>query len=368
MKTLDSYNFRGKKVLVRIDLNSDIVNGRLIENQRFKAHAETIKELKRKKAKIVLLAHQGRPGQKDFTSLKKHAKILSKYVKVKFSDIRGKESRERIENLKDGEVLLLDNVRRLKDEFSGSSNNKFVKVLSKYFDYYVNDAFSNSHRKHSSMVGFPKVLKSCAGRVMEKELKALKKLHIKNALYILGGAKPKDVILLLNGKRKVLSCGLFGQLCLIAKGFKFGAQNKFLKNKIGIVKKSKLKNVETPVDFAVKSNGRKELKLDEFPSKYEIFDIGNETIKKYVEEIKKSKVVFMKGTPGHCGYPVFCKGTRTILKAIERSKCYSVIGGGQLSDAAAKFGIKKINHISLSGGALIEYVAGKKLPGVEILR
>jgi phosphoglycerate kinase len=218
------------------------------------------------------------------------------------------------------------------------------------------------------MVGFPKVLKSCIGRVMEKELKALKNLKIKNALYILGGAKPKDVMLLVNGKRKILSCGLFGQLCLISKGFKFGEQNKFLRKKIGIVKKSKLKNVETPIDFAVRAKGRKELKLEEFPSKYEIFDIGEDTIKKYKDEIKKAKVIFMKGVAGHCGYPIFCKGTREILKAIEKSKAFSVIGGGQLSNAAAKFRIKKIDHISLSGGALVEYVAKGKLVGLEALK
>lgn len=369
MKTLDSFNFKGKLVLVRVDLNSGVVNGRVLENQRIKAHSETIKELKRKGAKIVLLAHQGRPGGKDFTSLEQHAKILSKYVKVKFVDIVGKKSREEIENMKEREVILLDNVRKLKDEFKGNSNNKFVKVLSKYFDYYVNDAFSVSHRKQSSVVGFPKVLKSCAGRVLEKELKAIKKLKIKNALYILGGAKPKDNIKLLNNKRKVLSCGLFGQLCSIALGVNFGAQNKFLKKKIGIVKKNKLKNVQVPNDFAVKKNGKRmELRVEEFPSKYEIFDIGEGTIKEYVKEIKKAKVIFLKGVPGDYLNKNFSKGTREIMKAIGRNKGFSVVGGGSSSDAVSKFKIKGINHISLSGGALIDYVVGKKLPGLEALK
>ena len=369
MKTLDNFNFKGKKVLLRIDLNSDYINKKIILNQRYKAHVKTIKELKNKSAKIILLAHQGRPNQKDFTSLKQHAKLLNKFVKVKFvNDIIGKKALREINDLKNGEVLLLDNVRKLKDEFKPSTKNKFVKTLAPLVDYYINDAHSNSHRNHTSMVSFAKVLPSGAGRVMEAELKALKKLKIKNALYILGGAKPKDTVLLMNNNRRVLACGLFGQLCLISKNTNFGAQNKFLKNKLKIVKKNKLRNVITPTDFAIKiNNKRKELNLEQFPSKYEIFDIGKNTIEKYKQEIKKAKVIFMKGTAGECALKPFCKGTREILKAIEKSKAYSIIGGGHLSDAAAKFKIKKIDHISLSGGALIEYIAGKKLPGLEAL-
>jgi len=171
--------------------------------------------------------------------------------------------------------------------------------------------------------------------------------------------------------RKVLSCGLFGQVCLIAKGYNLGAQNKFLRDKLKIIPKlkRKIKNVIMPVDFAVKINGnRKELKLEEFPSKYEIYDIGKETMKNYTKEIKKAKAIFMKGPAGECALKKFCKGTKTILKAIEKNKGFSLIGGGHLSAAAAKLKIKKINHISLSGGALLEYIAGKKLPGVEVLK
>lgn len=371
MKTLSSFNFKGKIVLVRVDLNSDVVNGKVILNERFKAHAETIKFLKKKNAKVVILAHQGRPGGRDFTSLKQHSKLLNKFVKVKFvDDIIGVKAIKSILAMKDGDAILLDNVRKLKDEFKGNSDNKFVKVLSKVADCYINDAFSVSHRKQSSIVGFPKKMKSFMGLQFEKEVNALSKLKIKNALYILGGAKAEDNILLL-GKNKVLSCGLFGQICLIAKGYNLGAQNKFLKNKLGIKNKlrTKLKNVETPSDFAVKvENRRVELKLDEFPSKYIIEDIGGETIKKYVNEIRKAKVIFMKGPAGNFNLNKFEKGTREILKAIEKNKGFNVIGGGELSSAAAKFKIKKINHISLSGGALIAYIAGKKLPGLEALK
>lgn len=371
MRTLSNFNFKGKIFLVRIDLNSEVINGKVILNERFKAHAETIKFLKNKKAKIVLLAHQGRPRDKDFISLRQHSKLLNKFVKVRFvDDIIGIKAVQNIINLKEEEVILLDNIRKLKDEFKGNSNNKFVKTLSKICDYYVNDAFSVSHRKQSSIVGFPKVMESFIGKVMERELNALRKLKIKNALYILGGAKADDNILLLRNK-KVLSCGLFGQICLIAKGYDLGAQNKFLKKKLKIVSKlrKKLKNVDTPIDFAVKiNNKRKELKLGEFPSKYIIEDIGEETINRYIKEIKKARVIFMKGPAGNFNLNKFEKGTRKILKAIERNKGFSVIGGGELSNAAKKFKIKKIDHISLSGGALLNYIAGEKLPGLEALK
>ena len=369
MKTLDNFNFENKKVLVRADLDSPMAKCKVLDNERLKSNVKTLKELKKKKAKIIVIGHQGRPGQRNFVSLEQHAKLLSKYIKVKFvKDIIGKKALKEIEGLKKGEILLLDNVRKLKDEFLGNSKNRFVKVLSEMCDVYVNDAFSVSHRKQSSLVGFPKVMKKCAGRNLEKELKFLKRLHIKNAVYILGGAKPEDNILLLNNQRKVLSCGLFGQLCLISKGFNFGEQNKFLRKKIGIVKKSKLRNVKTPKDFALKVNGkRKDLKKEEFPSRYEIFDIGEETIKEYVKEIKKAKVVFMKGPAGDCSTKIFCKGTKKILEAVGKCK-FSIIGGGHLSDAVAKLKIKGIDHVSLSGGALLEFIIGKKLPGVEALR
>lgn len=368
MKTLDSFDFKGKKVLVRADLDSPLVKGKVLMNERLKGNVETLRELKRKRAKVVVMGHQGRPGQRDFISLKQHAELLSKFVKVRFvNDVIGKRAIREIQNLKEGEIILLENVRRLKEEFLGNSKNRFVKTLSRYCEVYVNEAFSVCHRKQSSIVGFPKIMKSCIGRVVEKELKALKNLRMKKVLYILAGAKPEENLLLVR-KGKILSCGIFGQLCLIAKGFEFGRQNKFLKNKIGIVKRNKLRKVLTPVDFAVKIKGkRKELGLEEFPNRYEIFDIGEETIKKYTEEIKKAKAVFMKGTAGYCEDKRFCKGTREILKAVEKKK-FSVIGGGHLSEAAARLGIKKIKHVSLSGGALVEYIAGKKLAGLEVLR
>jgi len=377
MKTINDFNFKGKTVLLRADLNLDVNKGRVLEGERVKESVKTIKELKKKKAKIVVMAHQAQPGKPDFISLKQHAKLLNKYVKVGFvNDIIGKKAEKAIKGLKQGEVILLNNIRFEKDEYKPEKGkkNKLFK-LTENADIYVNDSFSVCHRKQASIVLFPRYLPSCAGRLLEKEVFALKKIKIKKALFILGGAKPEDNIKLL-GKKKVLACGLFGQMCLISRGKELGEQEKYLKglikdyNKIIKDLAKEQKNVLVPLDFAVDVNGkRREIPVENFPSKYEIFDIGKKTQKKYKKEIKKAKVIYMKGPAGHCGDKKFCKGTNVILKAISKNKGFSLIGGGHLSDAIKLSGIrkKKFGHISLSGGALLNYVAGKKLVGLEKL-
>jgi phosphoglycerate kinase len=377
MKTLNSYNFKNKTVLLRADLNSDFHNKKILMSERIKQSALTINELKKKKAKIVIIAHQSRPGKPDFTSLKQHSKLLNNYTKVSFvEDIIGDKAVKSIQHMRHGEAILLENIRMEADEFKPekAGKNKLMKLVE-LADIYVNDAFSVCHRKQASVVLLPKYMKNCAGRLLEREVNALKKLKIKNCLYILGGAKPEENIRLLKG-RKVIACGLFGQLCLISRGKNLGEQNKYLKKTIKnydkIIKelKKKQKNVLVPVDFAVKKdNKRVELGVDEFPSKYEIFDIGKRTQELFVKEIRKAKAVYMKGPAGYCADRKFCKGTITILKAAAKTK-FSLIGGGHLSDAIEYSKIKKskFGHISLSGGALLRVVAGEKLPGLKAMK
>jgi len=246
-----------------------------------------------------------------------------------------------------------------------------VEVLSDHFDFYVNDAFSVCHREQTSIVSFPKKLKSCIGRTMERELKNLDKIKIKDCLFILGGAKEDNIILLKNDN--VLTCGIFGQLCMISRGFNFGAQNEFLKKDIEVVEELKKINftAETPIDFAVKvGNERFELDLEDFPSEYDAYDIGEKTIKEYIKRIKNVKAIFMKGPAGFAEDARFAKGTAALLKAIANSKAKKVLGGGQLSSALKRLKIseKKFDYISLSGGATVHYLAGRKLPGLEALK
>lgn len=379
MKSILNENIRDKIILLREDLNSDVVNGRVLMSERIKESAESIKLMKNKGAKIVIIAHQGRPGEKDFTSLKQHAKFLNRFVKIKFiDDIIGRKAEKAIRELKPGEVILLDNIRKLKDEFD-MEENPFVTKLSEWCEIYVNDAFSVCHRAQASVVSFPKYMKSFAGPLLEREVNALKKINLNDCLYILAGAKPDDNIMLLR-KNKVLACGLFGQMCLVSLGKDLGAQNSYLKKNISDYDSS-LKNlktklklmknlVETPVDFAVKVNGkRKEFSLNEFPVKYEIYDIGKKTQEIYVEEIMKAKSIYMKGPAGFYSDTKFFNGTYALLKAISKSNAFSLLGGGQLSDAIAKSKIpkRKFGYISLSGGALLQYLAGQKLPGLVAL-
>ncbi len=377
MKTLDSFNFKNKTTILRADLNSDFHKGKVLMSERIKQSAITIKELKKKKAKIIIIAHQSRPGKPDFVNLKQHAKLLNKLTKVKYvPDILGEKATKAIQKLKPGQAILLENIRFEKDEFKPEKGkkNKLFK-LTNLADIYVNDSFSVCHRKQTSITLLPKHMKHCAGRLLEKEVKSLKKINTKNCMYILGGAKPEENIRLLRGK-KVIACGLFGQLCLISRGKNLGEQNKYLKKTIKnysqVIKqlKKKQKNVITPVDFAVKKNNKRvEISVEEFPSKYEIFDIGTKTQKLFVKEIKKANAVYMKGPAGYCADRKFAKGTTEILKAVSKTK-FSLIGGGHLSDAIkySKIPEKKFNHISLSGGALLRVVAGEKLPGLQALR
>ena len=368
-------NLQGKKILVRVDLNCDVRDGRIVESERIKEHARTIKFLQNKRAKIVILAHQGNLGEKTCASLKQHAKFLNKYVKVKFvSQVIGKRAWLEISELKNGEALLLENVRFLKEESNPSTNNSFVKFFKEAgFDYYVNDAFSVSHRNQTSIVSFPKVFPSAIGLVFEEELKHLKILKSKmsNCLFILGGAKSKDLMPLL-GKGKILSTGKLSLLCLIAKGCNLGKENALLKKDFSLLPKIKkhLNKIEIPVDLAINFNGkRKELSLEEFPQNHEVLDIGEQTIESYKDEIEIADTIFFKGSPGMFQVKVFEKGTKEILKAIANSKAFSVIAGGQSSDALKKFKIpkNKFSYVSLSGGSLVAYLAGEKLPGLEVL-
>ena len=383
LPTLSSYNFKNKLVLLRSDLNSDVKNGKILDSVRIKASAETIKELKKKGARVVVIAHQGRKGNKDYTTLEQHAKQLNKYVKIKYvNDVIGNDALEEVRLLGSGEALLLDNIRFVEDEMSPKNKpNKILKFFfqNKYFkpDFYVNDAFSVSHREQTSITEFPKYVKSCIGRVMEKELEALEKFSLKDTLYILAGAKPEDNLKLMKSGRRILAGGLFGQLCLITNGVELGYMNKYFEKTGNIKYVPELKKlikkckVITPLDFAVNKNGKRvEIKLEEFPSEYEIYDIGEKTQEIFVKEILKAKSVYVKGPLGYCEEEKFAEGTYAVLRAVAKNNGFSLIGGGHISNAIVRSGIskKKFGYISLSGGALISYLAGEKLVGVEVLK
>lgn len=396
--TMGDLDFRDKTVIVRVDFNSpiDLQTSKILEDVRIRFSGETtIKELAQKGAKVVVLAHQGRPGELDFIPLEQHAKILGKILNkpVKYvDDLLGEKAKNAIKDLKSGEILVLKNVRtypkeRKKGTPEEHAKTEFVKSLAPLADVFVNDAFAAAHRAHVSIVGFTAVLPSVAGRIMERELNALSKAlesPEKPCIYILGGAKADDALRISNHVLDnniadvVLTGGVAGHLFLVAKGVDLGKPNvEFLEKKelMGFVPgikelvKSYPNQVKTPYDLAIDVDGkRKEIAVEELPTNYSIFDIGTKTIQHYGEIIRKAKSIIVSGPVGVFEKKEFMKGTKEILEGVAESKVFSLVGGGHTVAAVEQFGLeKKMSYVSTAGGALIEFLMGEKLPGVAAL-
>jgi len=396
--TLDDFEFQGKTALVRVDFNSPIDPNtkKVIDDTRIRAHGEsTIKELSQKGAKVVVLAHQGRPGDPDFTPLKEHAEILGRILgkPVKYvDDVFGEKAQNAIKELKNGEILVLENVRTYADEQKKGTpedhaKTEFVKKLAPLANVFVNDAFAAAHRAHVSIVGFTAALPSAAGRIMERELKALGRvLHNpeKPCAYILGGAKADDSLKISQYVLKnkiadhVLTGGVVGHLFLAAKSVDLGKPNMdFLVKKelTGLVSgiKELLNNypgkIEVPVDLALEvDKKRKEISVSKLPTNYPIFDIGAETVKKYSSIIKDAKSIVVSGPMGVFENKEFALGTKKTFEAITASKAFSLVGGGHTIAAVEELGLaKKMGYVSTAGGALIEFLMGEQLAGVVAL-
>jgi len=396
--TLDDVNVEGKTVLVRVDFNSpvDPETKKLLDDTRIRAHAETtLKELSEKGAKVVVLAHQGRPGDPDFIPLEQHAErlgeILGKPVKY-VDDLYGEKAKQAIRELKNGELLVLKNTRTYSDERKSKTpeehaKSEFIKELALLADLFVNDAFSAAHRSHASVVGFTAVLPSVAGRIMERELKALTRVlesPEKPCVFILGGAKADDSLKISQYVLKndiadyVLTGGITGHLFLAATEVDLGKPNMELLEKQKVLDLIPgIKNlmaehpgkIKVPVDVAVEVEGkRKELPVKDLPTEYPIFDIGTETIKEYSQIIKEAKSIVISGPPGVYEREEFLKGTKGILEAVAESGAFSLVGGGHTVAAVQELGLSdKMSYISTAGGALIEFLMGSKLPAVVAL-
>jgi len=396
--TMDDYDFRGKTALVRVDFNSPIdpKTKKILDDTRIRAHGEsTIKELSQKGAKVVILAHQGRPGDPDFTPLKEHAQILGKILgkPVKYvDDVYGEKAQRAIKELKNGEILVLENVRTFPDEQKKGTpeehaKTEMVKKLAPLADVFVNDAFAAAHRAHVSIVGFTAVLPSVAGRIMERELKALGRVvhnPEKPCVYILGGAKADDSLKISQYVLKnkiadhVLTGGVVGHLFLAAKGIDLGKPNMDLLEKeelmgLGAGIRELMKDypgkIEVPTDLAVEANKKRlEIMVSKLPTSYPIFDIGKVTVEKYTEIIKAAKSIVISGPMGVYENPEFLFGTKKILEAVASSKAFSLVGGGHTIAAVEEMGLaKKMGYVSTAGGALIEFLMGEQLPGVAAL-
>ncbi len=389
-KTVKDIDLKDKKVLVRCDFNVPMdENQNITDNRRIVAALPTIKYLLEQNCKIVLCSHLGRPKgevKKEF-SLAPVGKELSKQLcreVIMANDVIGEDAKTKANNLKNGEILLLENVRFHREETD--NDPEFAKELSKYGEVFVNDAFGTVHRAHASTEGVAKYIPAVSGFLIEKELKFLGDA-LENPerplVSILGGSKVSDKIgvidsllekvdtLLIGGGMaytfyKVLGYSIGNSICEddkldLAKELMKKAEEKNVKmllpidNKLG---KEFSPNTETMI-----------VDRDSIPDGWEGLDIGPKTIELYSEELKKAKTVIWNGTVGVAEFEKFAQGTNSLAKVLaDLEDVVTIIGGGDTAAAVQKSGVAdKMTHISTGGGASLEFIEGKKLPGIEVL-
>ena len=389
-KTVRDIDVNGKKVLVRCDFNvPQLEDGTITDNRRIVAALETINYLLDNNAKVILCSHLGRPKgefKKEF-SLKPIAdelsKLLGKEVKLA-SDVIGESAKELTSNMKEGEIVLLENVRFHREETD--NDPEFAKKLASFAEIYVNDAFGTAHRAHASTAGVANYLPAVSGFLIEKEIN-----FMGNALEnperpfmaILGGKKVSDKIgvieALLEKVDTLLIGGAMAYTFFKSMGYNVGdsiCELDKLDLAQEIMQKAKDKGVKLmlPVDTNIGKEFKpdtehKIVKYTEIPDGWEGFDIGTETIKMYVEELKKAKTVVWNGPLGLSEFEIFANGTDTIAKTLADSDAITIIGGGDSAAAIERMGIgDKFSHISTGGGASLEFLEGKKLPGIECLQ
>ena len=388
-KTVRDIDLKGKKVFVRCDFNVPMdENQNITDNTRIVAALPTIKYLLEQNCKIILASHLGRPkGEfKPEYSLKPVAKELSKLLNkevIMANDVIGEDAMKKASELKEGEILLLENVRFHREETD--NDPEFAKKLASMAEVFVNDAFGTAHRAHASTTGIANYLPAVSGFLIEKELKFLGNA-VNNPerpfVAILGGAKVSDKIGVIDSLlEKVDTLMIGGGMAYTffkAQGYEVG--NSICEmDKLDLAKsameKAKQKGVKLllPVDTKVGKEYKEDteskiVKYTEIPADWEGFDIGTETIKLFTEELKSAKTVVWNGPLGLFEFPQFAIGTNAIAKALSELNATTIIGGGDSAAAVKKAGLEdKMTHISTGGGASLEFLEGKKLPGIECL-
>lgn len=375
------------RVLVRVDMNvpMDKAGEKILDDYRIEAHSKTIKYLVDSGLPVVVITHQGRPGEPDFTSLEKHVEVLTKYlgIDVRFvDDVMGPKAREEISRLRPGEVLMLDNVRFVSEELIEGepqrlANTYLVRKLAPLFDYFVLDAFATAHRSQPSIVGFPYVLPSCMGLVMEREITALTKVLSSrgtSTVLIAGGAKVPETVkaikALLNRGLidKVLVGGLVGQLFLALR-----YNNDKLLSNVGVrqdvinealeIMRAFRERIILPVDVVQLSGDVVD------PIKAESnADIGPATVDLFSKHIALADIAIMTGPLGLVEIDRYAVGTREVMRSMVENAEFTIIGGGHTIMSAKRFGlINRISHVSTGGRAFIQFLADPNLPGIKAL-
>ena len=388
-KTVKDIDLKGKKVLVRCDFNVPMdENQKITDNTRIVAAMPTIKYLLENNCAIILCSHLGRPkGEfKPEFSLKPVAKelanLLGKEI-IMANDVIGEDAKAKASKLEQGQILLLENVRFHKEETDNDS--AFAKELAAMAEIYVSDAFGSTHRAHASTAGVAEFLTAVSGFLIEKELQFLGNA-ISNPerpfVAILGGAKVSDKIGVIDSLLEKVDILMIGggmaYTFFKAQGYEVGdsiCELDKLDLAKDLMKKAKEKGVKLmlPVDTKIGKEYQpdtesKTVACTEIPQGWEGFDIGEETIKQYIEELKKAKTIVWNGPLGLFEFDQFAVGTNSIAKALAEINATTIIGGGDSSAAVKKIGLEdKMTHISTGGGASLEFLEGKALPGIECL-
>ena len=389
--TIKDIDVNGKKVLLRCDFNVPLdENLNITDKTRIVAALPTIKYLLEHNAKLILCSHLGRPKgevKKEF-SLAPVAKELSAQLgkEVKLAqDVTGPSAKELTSNMKEGDVVLLENVRF--DPREEKNDDTLSKEFASLADVYVNDAFGTCHRAHSSTAGVAKYLPSACGFLIEKELKALGDAlnnPVRPFVAILGGKKVSDKIGVIDSLLEKVDTLLIGggMAYTFYKSMGYGVGNSVCElDKLDLAKslmqKAKDKGVKMllPLDNKIGKEFKpdtesKVVKFSEIPDEWEGFDIGPETIKLYTEELQKAKTVLWNGPVGLFEFDQFAVGTNAIANCLANlTDCTTIIGGGDSAAAVTKAGLAdKMSHISTGGGASLEFIEGKKLPGIECIQ
>lgn len=392
VRTLDDLTVSGAAIGVRIDINSPLTDDkRLADDARLRAHVGTLDELTKRDGRVVVLAHQGRPGGEDFSTLDPHAEQLDALLDspVHFCDATfSVDARQAVSNLKPGETLILENTRFYSEEYMSfdpgdAANTYLVCKLAPVLDAFVNDAFAASHRSQPSIVGFPHRLPAYAGRVLETELAVLGNIAETPAprIYVLGGAKVDDAIDVASSVLEqgladaVLTAGVVGNAFLLADGVSLGAASAAVVNersreavrRAGELLEQYSHKIYLPRDVAIESNGkRQELDLAELPATAPAMDIGARTVAAYAEILEEAGTAILNGPAGVFEDELFEAGTCELYKAATRSDM-SIVGGGDTAAAIRALGLTGFDHISTGGGAALRMLSGEPLPGVEVL-
>lgn len=388
-KTVKDLDVKGKKVLVRVDFNVPRdKEGKITDDTRIKAALPTIEYLVKEGAKVILVSHLGRPKGQVVEELRVNevAKRLGEYLGkeiIKTNETVGEEVENAVGKLTDGDVMLLENVRFNPGETK--NDPEFSKKLASLADIYVNDAFGAAHRAHSSTAGVAEILPSAAGLLLERELQALgKALNNPPKPYaaIIGGAKVSDKIgvieNLIDKADTIIIGGGMANTFLKAQGYSIGkslVEDDKLDLAKSLMKRAEEKDVNflLPVDGIVANaiedeNSAETVKVSEIPDNKMMLDIGEETIKIYTEALDSAKLIVWNGPMGVFEVDAFSKGTNAIAEKVASLDANSIIGGGDSVAAIKKAGLEdKITHISTGGGASLEFLEGKELPGVKVL-